>query len=46
MEARYIPLTVSEVVDMLISGREKLARELVTELQAVEQYEQRRMRQR
>ncbi len=32
METRVIPLTVVEVVDMLISGREKLAKELITEL--------------
>lgn len=32
METRFIPVTVAEVVDLLISGREKLAREIVTEL--------------
>jgi hypothetical protein len=36
MEARIIPLTVKEVVDMLISGREKLAIELMAELQYFE----------
>lgn len=38
MEARIIPLTVKEVIDMLISGREKLATELMTELQGFEKY--------
>jgi hypothetical protein len=38
MEARIIPLTVKEVIDMLISGREKLATELMTELQDFERY--------
>ena len=33
MEARLIPVTVIEVIDMLISGKEKLATELVKELQ-------------
>jgi hypothetical protein len=32
MENRFIPLTVIEVVDMLISGKEKLAIDLVNEL--------------
>ena len=33
MEAQPFPLTMIDVIDMLISGREKLAKELVTELQ-------------
>ena len=33
MEARTIPVTMIDVIDMLISGKEKLAKELVTELQ-------------
>jgi hypothetical protein len=42
MEARIIPLTVKEVIDMLISGREKLATELITELQHFERYQLKR----
>ena len=34
--AHIIPITVIEVLDLLISGREKLAKELVTELQEFE----------
>ena len=45
MEARIRPVTVVELVDMLISGREKLAKELVTELRETEGYIQRRKRQ-
>lgn len=33
MEAQVFPLSMIEIIDMLISGRVKLARELVTELQ-------------
>lgn len=33
MEAQFIPVTVLDVIDMLISGKEKLATELVKELQ-------------
>jgi len=40
MNAKHIPVTVIEVVDMLISGREKLANELVKELQYAEKYRQ------
>ena len=32
MEARIVPLSVMEVLDMLISGKEKLANELIKEL--------------
>lgn len=42
METRVIPLTVMEVVDMLISGREKLAKELMTELYEFERCKVRR----
>lgn len=42
METRIIPITVVELTDMLISGREKLAKELVTELREIEGYTQRR----
>lgn len=44
MEARTIPVTMIDVIDMLISGKEKLAKELVTELQET-QYKRRRTRQ-
>jgi hypothetical protein len=36
MEARIYPLTMIELIDLLISGREKLAVELVTELRFYE----------
>jgi len=32
METQFISLTVIEVIDMLISGKEKLATELVKEM--------------
>lgn len=35
-QARIYPLTVIEVLDMLISGKEKLATELVVELRKFE----------
>jgi len=42
MEARIFPLTMIELMDLLISGREKLAAELVTELRTHETYNQRK----
>lgn len=36
MDTRKIPITVLDVIDMLISGREKLAKELINELQQYE----------
>lgn len=41
MEARTIPVTMIDVIDMLISGKEKLAKELITELHET-QHTQRR----
>ena len=36
MQARIYPLTMVELIDLLISGREKLATELVSELRNFE----------
>lgn len=36
MQARIYPLTMVELIDMLLSGRDKLATELVTELRVHE----------
>lgn len=43
MESRIIPLTVIEVVDLLISGKEKLATELVNELRQTESNNRRKV---
>lgn len=44
MDAKFVPLSVIEVIDMIISGREKLATELVTELKQYEATNRRKFR--
>jgi hypothetical protein len=43
MQARIYPLTMIELMYMLTSGREKLAKELVTELRVHESLNQRKV---
>jgi hypothetical protein len=43
MQARIFPLTMLELIDMLTSGRTKLANELVTELRNYESQNQRKV---
>lgn len=42
MNARIVPLTMVELIDLLISGKEKLATELITELRVYESTNQRK----